>query len=370
MSFPLQECQKALDRAKIALMSKPDSVFFCDLAFGFKYVWDETIPTAAVDGVSIFLNPEFFMKQTPDQRVGLILHETLHPVYMHLSRKGNRDHNKWNIAGDHVINLTLTERGIKIPHGGYCDRQYIGMTTEQVYDALPKETPPDFEPDIMDPAMDPDILEDQIEQNIIRAAIRSQQEGDQPGTIPGDIQVFLDGLLKPKLPWNRLLMKYLQVFNKNDYSFRKPNRRHFPEHYLPSLYSESLMDLVIAVDISGSVTDTEFKQFISEVASIFRMMKPKNIKLIQFDTQIKSIESLEGFSDLMKVQFKGRGGTDVSPVIDWINSNKPQLTLVFTDGEFRFKGDGTKKEIIWLIHNNARFTAPYGKTIHYEITSK
>ena len=240
------------------------------------------------------------------------------------------------------------------------------MTTEQVYDLIPdSKVPPDFIPDIV-PGGDNQELENRMEEIIVRASIRSKQENDKPGTIPGDIELFIDSLLNPKIKWNQLLAKYKTKYAKTEYSFTRPRRRFLPM-ILPGMKSHDLIDLVIAADISGSVTDQEFKQFVSEFAGIFKTCKPEKITLIQFDTQIKSIEPLKSISDLMNVKFKGRGGTDIRPVIDWATENKPELLLVFTDGEFKFHSTEYKKDLIWIIHNNKRFTAPYGKVSHYLI---
>jgi predicted metal-dependent peptidase len=71
----------------------------------------------------------------------------------------------------------------------------------------------------------------------------------------------------------------------------------------------------------------------------------------------------------MNVTFKGRGGTIIRPVLQWAKENKPQLLLVFTDGEFSFPREEVqlKSSLLWLIHNNNSFKAPIGKTIHYSI---
>lgn len=359
-------CDRALQKAKIALMTKPDSVFFSDLALSFKYVWDTSIPTACVGGTTIKFNPKFFLDLKPEERIGLLLHEIMHQVYMHPIRVGNRDFRKYNIAGDHVINLELLARGFQIPSCGYADRQYIGMTTEQVYDLLPdSKTPPDFIPDIS-PENDPQETEATIENIVVRAAIRSQQEGDRPGTIPGDIQLFIDNLLNPKIKWNQLLARYRTKFAKTEYSFTKPRRRYLPM-ILPGMKGETLIDIAVAADISASVSNADFKQFVSEFNAIFKTCKPEKLTLIQFDTQIKSIDHLKESGDLLKVEFKGRGGTDIRPVINWAKENKPQLLLVFTDGEFKFHNSEYKKDLIWVIHNNPKFTAPFGKVTHYKI---
>ena len=360
----------AHNKAKIELMARPDSAFFTTICFSMKHEWDWTIPTACTDGTKISFNPDFFMSLDIEERVFLMLHESMHVAYLHMIRLMERDHGKWNIACDHVINLQLIARKFKMPSIGLADSQYAGMSVEQVYDLLPDD--PLCDSSMLDLKEPPDgEISDQISAEVadilVRAQIQSKISGDAPGTIPGEIQIYLDGLLEPKLPWNRILQKYLQNFAKNDYSFRKPSRRFFPKYHLPSLIGESLIDLAIAVDTSGSVSDSDFHYFMTETASILKMMKPGLIRFIQFDTAIKSVDKIKNVKELLSTQFVGRGGTCIGPVIDWAMENKPQLLLIFSDGEFHHVPTVPKCQVIWLIHNNPKFTAPFGKVIHYSI---
>jgi len=358
---------QALSKTKIQLMARPDSAFFTTVCFSLKHRFDNKIPTACTNGKEIRFNPDFFMSLNIEERVFLLLHESMHVAYLHMARLQTRDARKFNIAADHVINLQLIERGFRMPSMGLADPKYKGLSTEEVYKLLPDDPGSPFDMDLEPGEGDPAQLEADVQDILVRASIQSKMSNDKPGTIPGDIQIFLDGLLNPKLPWNRILQKYLQSFAKNDYSFKKPNRRFFPRYHLPSLYGESLMNIAIAVDTSGSVSDAEFKRFVTETHSILRMMKPDQITMIQFDTEIKSVDKIRNVNELMQLKFTGRGGTMISPVIQWANENKPQLLLVFSDGYFRFYDLPTKVETLWLIHDNEQFTAPFGKTIHYEI---
>ena len=374
--------QDALNKAKIALMSKADSAFFTTLAFSLIHEFSDQVRTAATNGKRIRYNPEFFMSLDNEERVFLMLHEAMHCAYLHMERTAGRDHGRFNIAADHVINLQLRDRGFKMPECGIADDDYRELSTEQIYDLLP-ENPngggssnvPGFGNDLEEPegGNSPEAQE-QLRQDmqdiLVRAALQSRMANDKPGSIPGDIQIFLDRLLNPKLPWQRILQKYLNAFSKNDYSFKKPNRRFFPDHYLPSMYGENLIDFAAFADISGSVTDHEFRVQVSETAGIMRMMKPKQILFGQFDTEIKSVEKINDLRDMSKIQFTGRGGTCIEPVIEWANKNKPQLLMVFSDGDFNFPEVQTKVPTIWLVYNNPNFTAPFGKVIHYEIQNK
>jgi predicted metal-dependent peptidase len=127
------------------------------------------------------------------------------------------------------------------------------------------------------------------------------------------------------------------------------------------------MNITIAVDTSGSVSDHDFHVFVSEVASILRMMKPEKITLIQFDTSIKSVDKIESIQNLKECKFTGRGGTRIHEVMDWAVENKPQLLMVFSDGEFDMPQVKPPGDLLWVIHNNPGFHPPFGKTINYTI---
>ncbi len=365
--------EAALSKAKIRLMAKPDSAFFATLCFSMKHKWNSSISTACTYGTTVEYSPEFFMSLNGEEQLFLLLHETLHAAYGHSSRVGNRDHTKWNIAADHVINLQLIARGFSMPKEGLADEQYKGMSAEEVYNKLPDD--PSEEPPMLDlvpgdgqsPETDPDIMDRRLKEILIRAAIQSKISGDKPGTIPGDIEILLEELLNPQLPWHKILSKYLNRYNKADYSYKRPNKRFLPDWYIPSLHSIRMADIAVAIDTSGSVTNEEFHVFISEIGGIIRQLRPNVTHTIQFDTKIRSIDKVKNLKQLTKLNFTGRGGTSVKPVMEWAIENRPKVLLIFTDGEFCMPDEFPKIDIIWVIHNNPTFTAPTGKVIHYKV---
>ena len=358
---------KALDKAKIALMSKPDVAFFTTVCFSLNHVWNPDIPTACTDGTSIEYNPTFFLSLSEAERVFLLVHEAMHVALMHNIRVKGRDRKKWNIAADYVINGMLVDRGFKMPQGGFHNPRFNGMSTEEVYGLLPDNSPEDTDLDIVEAHGEHIQVEEQIKEILVRASVASKMAGDKPGSIPGEVGIYLDKLLKPKLPWKVILRRFMQSFTRNDYTFQKLNRRFFPKHILPGLKSDKLINLAIAVDSSGSVSDDEFKRFVSEASGILRMMQPEEMTLIQFDTKLRSVDVLKNLKDLSQVTFTGRGGTKIGPVLEWAKETKPQLLLVFSDGYFNWPGDTLKSPVVWLIHDNKSFTAPFGKVLHYEV---
>lgn len=370
--YTLEEAKMALDKAKISLMQAPNSAFFVTLCFSLSHVFDASVATASTNGRRVKYNVNFFMGLSPPQRVFLLLHETLHCAYLHMLRLEGKKMPDWNYATDYVINLQLVERGFTMIPGGLLDFAYKGMNAEQVYALLPQKPPmPSLHMDDLGSSSDPgdaQTLEEDMKEILVRASMQSKMSGDRSGTVPGEIELFIDSLLSPKLPWQTILSRYLRSTNKSDYTFKKPNRRFMPKVYLPSLQSQALENLTIAMDTSGSVSDKDFTYFVSELYSILRMMKPKKMELVKFDTRITGVSSISSPMELMKEKFTGRGGTDPTEVIEHINATKPKLTIIFTDGDFRPTAIDSMHPVIWMIHNNPGFKSRFGTVVHYGLT--
>ncbi len=124
--------------------------FFAELAYKLKIIYTRhpEIPTAAVDGTHLFINPDFFAPLTEKQIVFILCHEVLHCALLHFSRMEGRDPRKWNVAGDYEINLMLADDGIisrsEIENElkGLIDGKYKGMNAEQIYDDAGLTQPP------------------------------------------------------------------------------------------------------------------------------------------------------------------------------------------------------------------------------------
>lgn len=369
MSTP--EAIKALSKAKVALMCEPNSVFFSHLCLSLVHQWVESIPTAATNGKRIIYNPTFFMSLSELERVGVMLHEVLHVAFRHMERLDERDAKKWNVAADYVINLIVIAAGFLLPSGCLYDRQYEGMTTEEVYDLLPDgtSTSPDWE-DLMEPDPDSDLAADQaeIDSILVQAEMHSKAQNDRAGTVPMELQRYIDSLLNPVVPWDRVLASYMTKMAKTERTFRRPNRRYSPKMILPTRYSRQLGNITVAIDTSGSIGQKEFDVFVSEAAGIIRSAKPKETQVIQFGTNIVGeAQTLKTLSDIETLEFFGGGGTAIDPVMEWAVENKPELLIIFTDGYYSEPRINPKLPILWMVYNNPGFTTPFGKHIPYPL---
>lgn len=364
------ELDKAMNKAKITMMASKDSAFFVTVCLSLKHTWNPDIPTARTNGLEIQYNPDFFLSLDEDERLFLLLHETMHVVLMHMSRVGNRDPMKYNIAGDYVINSFLKDSGFKLPKGALYNPKYRDMVTEKVYDLLAEEDQPSgFQPDVV-PSMSQakqKQLEQDIEDILVKAAVQSEMSLE-PGNMPAEVKRKLDDLRNPKLPWHVILRRFMNQSIKQDYSFKRPNKRFFPDVILPSAQSYGLDHIAIAIDVSGSISKDQFDQFITETHSIMQSLKPKKLTCLQFDTRISGNEEVESVQELLSIQVTGGGGTNINPVMEWTAENKPKLMLVFTDGYFRNRTPDPGVPVIWVLHtqDQSDFKTDYGKVIPFK----
>ena len=374
------DAAEALKIAKITMMMQRDTAFYTAILFSLKQNITEEIPTAATDGRTLLINPAFFWDLPLNERITLLAHEVLHVALDHMHRRGNRNPELWNVAADYVINYCLVAANYKLPAGGLYDSQYANMTTEQVYALLDKKSNQEQQKlisqcniDVQYPeqAKDPGnaVTQDEVTDIILRATTQAKAMGQSPGSIPGEIDINLQRTLNPPLPWKIILPRYLTEFSKDNYTFKRPNRRFMPDFYLPTAHSEAICNLAICVDTSSSVEDHQFNDFITKIYEMQKMMKPKKISIMAFNTQFVSEQELDEYDDpFKKLKFKGRGGTRIQPAHEWIAKNKPTVAIIFTDGEFNQTSPIDKSiPIIWLIYNNPGWKSTFGRVIHYNI---
>jgi len=364
------DLQRAFNKAKVGIMSQHKSVFISHILFSLKHAWNKSVPTAGTNGYDLLVNPDYFMSLTPKARIGLLAHEAWHPAFEHMVRGLGLDPERWNRAGDYVINIMLQDQGYELPPNGCVDSQYRNMHTKQVYDLLPPtpEGGGGYDCDILPPgegdSKKKEGLKDHLDNIIVRAATQAKMSGEDFGNLPGEIAVVIDKLLHPKLPWQALLQNFVSGFAKDDFTWKRPNRRFFPNHFLPSLYSEALTEVAGALDASGSVTDNDIRMFLSEMGGIKDILNPKLFTIIDFDTKINNVHHLNETDDVASIKITGRGGTRLQPVFDFYKDKNPTVLIVFSDLHCARIEEDPGYPVIWIVTNNPNATVKFGKMIH------
>ena len=268
---PDEELTQMLSQVKIDMMRRPDSTFLTSVFLNLDHKWDPSIEKLAVGNLTIKYNPQYFMTLTREQRRTTLMRATMHAALMHPERMGARSPQKWGKAAGFTVNEMLQDSGYELAEGMTIDPRFAGKSPEEIYDLLPDE-PPSNNNGGWDNCIDKPETEQASQQaqdkmqNIVVQAAQQAQMANQAGSIPGQFQLFIDKLLNPKLPYKKLLRPFLTETCKSDYSMQRPNRRFVQQGmYLPSLKSDGgLVNIMTGVDISGSVSDSDFAQFVSD----------------------------------------------------------------------------------------------------------
>ena len=381
-----------LARARIGMMGS-GCAFITSVCFSMKQVFTDEVSRAGTDGRIIYYNPDWFVTLNPREQIGLVVHETWHAALNHCklqkySRMGKRDPKLWNVAADGIINNYIIDSGMELPLDRIDMPECRGMSTEQVYELLlervqQQQVIPVLDPDnvdILEPAKEGDEdndaglseaeqceMSNDMKQILVRAAMVSKMAGENIGNLPADLQFTLDQITNPKLPWPRLVQRFFTARAKTLYNFARPNRRYYPKHFLPSKGSKTLDRVLTAIDMSSSCSDEQVATFVAEVASCLRSVQPKSLTLIEFDVRVTQVTKLTGAQALVNHKFKGRGGTYITPVIQYANDNPADLLVIFTDGGFNPSTVDPTMPVLWVIYDNPYFTCPFGTIIHVEV---
>jgi predicted metal-dependent peptidase len=154
----------------------------------------------------------------------------------------------------------------------------------------------------------------------------------QPGSIPQHIiQAMEERFKPPKVNWQRELRDYVGKKQSQliESTRSRLNRRlGLVAPGQRKLYSP---EILIAIDSSGSVSNQMFCSFMCELRGILKGQEDK-VEVFFFDSEV--VPNKLKLSDL-KVMPKrpAMGGTDFQKAIDYANSVKPDLLIVFTDGD-------------------------------------
>ncbi len=213
------------------------------------------------------------------------------------------------------------------------------------------------EPDPLTP-QEIESLSLQWQQRMASAA----QQAIQAGKMGGSMARMVDHLLQPRLPWRMLLSRYMTMVARDDYTYMRPSSRRGDPAVYPSLRSAQL-NIVVALDISGSISNNEINEFMSEVDSIKAQMRAR-ITLLVCDSKLDGPWLFEPWDEFtMPRKFKGGGGTSFKPVIKWAEAQDeaPSLIVYFTDAQGEFPEKEPTFPVVWLV--KGKTPVPWGQRV-------
>jgi len=370
------------------------------------------VNTAMINGKEIIFNPAYVNQLSFNQVKFLLAHESFHCMLGHHVRRAGRDHETWNSSGDYVVNdILLSEKIGEEIDGILIDSKYNGQNTEFVFKDLYQEkqdqsrqknagdnidsqaksshgadgevengTSQGNETDISQkvangPAGDvidapKDLTTAEIESELKESIQNAMNHAKRAGKLPGPkVQKIISEILAPKANWKDLLKQWIDSTDKTDVSFIRP-KDHGTGYFSPGYYSEGLNQIIIAIDVSGSVLGVPkaIEIFQSELNSL-KSAYQFDCQVIYFHSHIERIETYQRHEQI-KIEVEETGGTCIMPVFDYIQNNglNNQISglIVFTDLEIcDFPKHETEYKTLFVKYGNSQYleVAPIGETI-------
>ena len=393
-----------LKRNHIALMKHPETAWYSGIMMmGENEVIDKEV-TAYTDGVNKRYGRKF-MESIKDeaQLRGLIMHENLHVALKHIPRNKDlwKENSKLaNASADYVVNDIIEnmkdKAHIKLPNGALYHPQFHNWSLREIYTFLKKNAKgggsggdgeggtgiknsgsPDGDGEFPTDSLDEHDWESQelsvedakkLEEKIDKSL---REGGIMAGRMGAKIPRSISDLLEPKVDWREVLRDFVAsaTKGKDEFTWRKFNKRMLAnDMYLPSLENESIGEIVVAIDTSGSIGQAQLNEFASELASICDTCSPEVVRVLWWDTSVHGEQVFKGdytnIASMLKPE--GFGGTHVSCVNKYVMEKgiKAECVLVFTDGyvEHDIEWQITAPTL-WMVTENKDFNPPTGKLV-------
>lgn len=167
------------------------------------------------------------------------------------------------------------------------------------------------------------------------------------GTMPGSIVQMLKASLKAKIDWRKVLSGFRAsiLSSERKLTRMRPNRRTgFANMGSIRKFNTRLL---VAVDVSASVSDKSLADFYGVVNSAFRYGF-ESVDVLQFDCGVRSVISLN--RAVKDFSVFGRGGTSFQEPVDYAHENGYEGLVILTDGYARKPEipDGMTAKILWV----------------------
>ena len=355
----------------------------------------KAFPTIGVNAHGrIKFNPIFINSLELDMLIGILCHEALHVIFLHLVRypeKNFFNFEIWNIATDAVINnILINHENMSLPPNGIIPNRNSKLTLdiENSIDKLEieiKDKPAEtvyyeiinqlkkkglfskipFGNLTNNEKQNSNIFQDQgidnhtleVKENgenlsqedqqkisknwsaIVKNAIMQSSNGRD--TSSNWVKRAFEDLLKPQLDWRSILRSKIKAVLPYNYSYRTPAKRSFvTKIYTPSIYKKP-EEIIVAIDVSGSISEEELNTFISEIYGIIRSYENLTVRVLFWSTHVDEKNDIRlkpsTFKNVLNIVPNSTGGTEISCVKQYLKNNTNQfrdntLIIFITDG--------------------------------------
>lgn len=360
--------------------------FYASLVLSTEWIEDPTVKTAQTDYTRVYFNPTWLKPKSIADITFIMIHEIKHIILMHNQRMRTRKPRRWNHACDFAINQEEIDTGLSMPidpktngPAGLYDKQFTGMTSEQIYDFLtlqkqqpgkgkgkgtgagkgqgdPEEDDEDdpsdeLSGDLTGPSgkdgkqdMSPEeenAIGDKIKGMVANAATLARQAGK----LPAGLELLVDGIINPPQPWEMILREFMQRMVQTNETWNRRDRRFTT--VLPTRYDVGMGELCIIGDTSASMLgDKIWNQVASEINYCLEYVKPERTRVLWADARARSHEQVFEPGEEVVLEPRGGGGTDMRLPLKYMEQYDPCVVIIVTDCETPWPDEPTPYPLI------------------------
>jgi predicted metal-dependent peptidase len=219
----------------------------------------------------------------------------------------------------------------------------------------------------------PKLSEEDLQRirNEMRAAIISAAQVSA-GKVPLGVRRLIEDITQPKMDWRAMLEAHISSMVRGDFTYRRFSKKTWTtDIVLPGQDTIPSVDVVVAIDNSGSISDQMLRDFLGEIKGIMEQFQDFKLLLMSFDTQIYNpqVFTPSNQDDLLDYEIQGGGGTAFEAVWEYLKQEDivPERLVMFTDGYPNATwGDDNYCSTLFVVHGNKNIVAPFGQTAYYE----
>lgn len=363
------EASEKIKKAKIQMQASNPFFAYLSLYLKFREAKENELSSLGkicvdAEGNCVY-QKEFIESLTENEVKAVIAHEILHLSLLHLTRLGKREILKWNIATDIVVNHILTENCFVLPEGCLKPKYNNSIEIfEQTIENINEKTPEQIYDELKDNHFLNSQPRHQIEEgfrfDFHKYSKDKKDEGNQEkineiekfwkeitteayissklaGKELKGIERIIVNLHKNEIDWKVILLREIQKTIPYDYTYEKPHKKSYScGFYMPDVKKENI-DIVVCIDVSGSITQHEYSIFLNEIINIYKTFRNRiNLRILAHDIEVNNDYSITNSSieKLKNLKIIGGGGTSHKPVLDYIQKNikNNRLAIFLTDG--------------------------------------
>lgn len=362
--------------------------FYAEILLQMKRTYSDKVPVAGVnvtDGhINLYINLKAFGQMTLAERVGVLKHECEHILRSHIPRAkeiipevyakpaddvadniiNGMKHKMFNIAADCAINCGLQG----LPEGAVYpklfdlkDHEAMEWYFENLKNNDKAKELQEFDDHSIwnESEGDKELLKEIIRQRVKSAATKARNAGK----MTFNNELLVSELLANKISWKDQLKRFVARSNNSirESSKKKRNRRYGIA--FPGDIKIEQLNIGVAIDTSGSVSDESLQQFMAEINNI---AKYATITVVEADSEIKNTYI---YDPRKKYAVKGRGGTAYQPALDFFNKNNNIDALIYFGDMDNYDEEVLAKPkypVLWAIVGPQHRPADFGNEIRID----